>query len=111
MTGGEDSDGRGTEGIVEEKSREARPGETGTTRFGMEEGAEADGENTGGLVQNQGAGAAGGVTSGLQPGGTTPGGGPGTSSGSIGTGGASNANKDTGALRRWDKGERKGASQ
>jgi hypothetical protein len=50
IAGGEDSDGRGTSGIVEEKTREARAGETGTTRFGMEEGADTDGPGTPGMV-------------------------------------------------------------
>lgn len=54
--GGEDTDGRGTPGMVEEKSREARAGETGTTRFGMEEGADTDGEGTGGMVDKADAG-------------------------------------------------------
>ena len=34
--GGHDSDGEGSQGIVEEKTREAKAGETGTTRVGME---------------------------------------------------------------------------
>lgn len=56
--GGEDSDGRGTKGMVEEKSREAKAGETGTTRFGMEEGADTDGEGTGGILSGRDAGGA-----------------------------------------------------
>lgn len=54
--GGEDTGGRGTSGIVEEKTREARAGETDTTRFGMEDGADTDGEGTGGMVKKADAG-------------------------------------------------------
>lgn len=104
--GGEDSDGRGTSGIVEEKTREARGGETGTTRFGMEEeGDDSDGAGTRGMVDEKNAGDAGGLESGLQSGGTTPGGGPGTSGGSIGTGGGSTADEDSGTAERWSDGE------
>ena len=41
---GEGTDGRGSPGMVEEKSRPAEAGETGTTRFGMEDD---DSEGTG----------------------------------------------------------------
>jgi hypothetical protein len=40
-----------------------------------------------------------GAATGLQPGGTIPGGGPGTSTGSIGTGGGSTANKPSGTAK------------
>ena len=56
-SGGEDSDGRGSSGMVDEKTREARAGETDTTRFGMvEEGDDTDGEGTGGMVKKEDAG-------------------------------------------------------
>ena len=41
-----------------------------------------------------------GLSTGLQPGGTTPGGGPGASVGSIGTGGGQNRDEPTGSLKR-----------
>ena len=41
---------RGTGG--NEQAREARPGETGTTRFGME-GDDSDGAGSGGMVQEE----------------------------------------------------------
>ena len=117
---GQGSDGKGSRGMVDEKTRAAHPGETDTTRFGMlEEGAGSDGEGTGGMVRGEDAGGpmpgagqaassqgtAGGVASGLQPGGTSPGGGPGTSQGAVGTGGGSNRDEDTGTLGRWSDGE------
>ena len=63
---GEGTDGRGSPGIVQEKTteeaepsafefegdepvREARAGETGTTRFGME-GSDTDGPGSGGIL-------------------------------------------------------------
>ena len=49
---GEGTDGRGSPGMVEEKNREARAGETGTTRFGME-GEDTDGAGSGGAVENR----------------------------------------------------------
>ncbi len=49
--GGRDTDGEDTLGMVEETSRPAQAGETGTTRFGMEEGADTDGAGSGGMVQ------------------------------------------------------------
>ena len=45
-------------------------------------------------------GGAGGLASGLQPGGTLPGGGPGTGAGSIGTGGGATGGVDTGDVRK-----------
>jgi len=42
----------------------------------------------------------GGISSGLQPGGTVPGGGPGASTGSIGTGGGSTGGASTGSVKR-----------
>jgi hypothetical protein len=107
--GGRDSDGAGTTGIVEEKTREAQPGETDTTRFGMvEEGDDSDGKGTGGMVDGEDAGGPRpdtGAATGLQRGGTTPGGGPGTGEGALGTGGGSTADDDTGTLERWSDGE------
>ena len=44
-----------------------------------------------------------GPSAGLQPGGTRPGGQPGAGFGSIGTGGGSDADKDTGNLKRAEK--------
>lgn len=41
-----------------------------------------------------------GLSSTLQPGGTTPGGGPGAGVGSIGTGGGQNRDEPTGSLKR-----------
>ena len=83
-SGGRDTDGSGTTGAVEEKTREAQPGETDTTRFGMaKEGADTDGAGTGGMVDKQDAG-----------------GPPGTAAGaSADQGGASNANEHTGSRR------------
>jgi hypothetical protein len=49
---GEGTDGKGSPGIVDEKTREARAGETGTTRFGME-CEDTDGADSGGAVQNR----------------------------------------------------------
>ena len=49
----------------------------------------------------QGGGA--GLSSGLQPGGTRPGGQPGAGFGSVGTGGGSDASKDTGNLKQAEK--------
>jgi len=49
---GQDSDGEGSQGIVEEKTREAQAGETGTTRFGME-GDDSDGAGSPGMVRPQ----------------------------------------------------------
>lgn len=52
--GGKDSGGRGTSGIVDEKTREAKAGETDTTRFGFaEEGSETDRPRTGGTVDKE----------------------------------------------------------
>ena len=45
-------------------------------------------------------GGAGGLASGLQPGGTLPGGGPGTGAGSLGTGGGATGGADTGDVRK-----------
>ena len=50
--GGSDSDGEGSQGILDEKSREARAGETGTTRVGME-GEETDAPTSHGMVRPQ----------------------------------------------------------
>jgi hypothetical protein len=99
-------------------TRPADAGETDTTRFGMlQEGADTDGEGTGGMVQKQDAGGAGpvepaadqgggsGLATGLQSGGTIPGGGPGATAGSIGTGGGSDANRGTGSQKQWDQGQ------
>jgi hypothetical protein len=96
--GGKDSDGRDTQGMIDEKLRPAGPGETGTTRFGME-GDDTDGEGSTGVVEESG------LATGLQPSGTIPGGGGGNTEGAIGTGGGSNDNRDTGTLKRWDKGQ------
>ena len=41
-----------------------------------------------------------GLSTSLQPGGTTPGGGPGAEAGSIGTGGGQNRDEPTGSLKR-----------
>lgn len=73
---GRDTDGSGTTGVVEEK-----------TRGKDDEDRDIDGE-------------IGGLASGLQPGGTIPGGGPGAMVGSIGTGGGSNDNEATGDAGR-----------
>ena len=42
----------------------------------------------------------GGISSGLQPGGTSPGGGPGASAGSIGTGGAQTGGGPSGSVKK-----------
>ena len=91
---GEDTDGGGTLGIVEEKKREAMMDDDET----MDEGA--DGSGSIGTTTSPP-----GLASGLQSGGTVPGGGPGNSEGSIGTGGGSNADRDTGTLKHWDQGQ------
>ncbi len=53
---GEGTDGKGSPGMVEEKSRPARAGETDTTRLGMlEEGDDTDGAGSGGMVDKQDA--------------------------------------------------------
>jgi hypothetical protein len=93
MIGGEDSDGAGTSGMVEETTRPARGGETGTTRVGMED---SDGADPAGPIEPTSGGSGNGLSSGLQPGGMVPGGGPGAMVGSLGTGGGSNANQATG---------------
>ena len=104
---GRNSDGEGTTGMVEEQSRPAGAGETGTTRFGQSEGADSDGAGSGGVLHELAAGrqsdigaSSGGsgnaLSSGLQPGGIAPGGGPAAMAGSLGTGGGSNANQATG---------------
>ena len=67
-----------------------------------------DGHGSPGMVEGQGAG---GLATGLQPGGTVPGGGPGNSVGSIGTGGGSNQDRDTGSLKRWDEGQHEESGQ
>jgi len=41
-----------------------------------------------------------GLATGLQPGGMQPGGGPGATQGSLGTGGGSSGDRDTGSLKR-----------
>jgi hypothetical protein len=46
---GSETDGRGSPGILGEGIREARAGETGTTRFGME-GSDTDGPGSGGIL-------------------------------------------------------------
>jgi hypothetical protein len=46
---GDDTDGPGSPGILDERTREARAGETGTTRFGME-GSDTDGPGSGGIL-------------------------------------------------------------
>jgi hypothetical protein len=46
---GAGTDGRGSPGILDEGTREARAGETGTTRFGME-GSDTDGPGRGGIL-------------------------------------------------------------
>ncbi len=51
-------------------------------------------------ASDQRIGTSGGLSSGLQPGGTIPGGGPGTGVGSIGTGGGSTTGEATGTLGR-----------
>ncbi len=43
---------------------------------------------------------AGGLSTGLQPGGTVPGGGPGASVGSVGTGGAPTGNAPSGGVKK-----------
>ena len=48
----DDTDGLGSTGMVHEQTREALPGETGTTRFGME-GDDTDGAGSGGMVQGK----------------------------------------------------------
>lgn len=75
-SGGHDTDGSGTTGTVEEKTR----------------GTKGDDQDIDGEI--------GGLASGLQPGGTIPGGGPGAMVGSIGTGGGSNDNEATGDAGR-----------
>ena len=103
---GDDTDGAGSTGMLDEQTREAQPGETGTTRFGME-GSDSDGAGSGGMVQKDKVdrGGASGLASSLQSGGTIPGGGPGTMHGSLGSGGAASADRDSGALKDWDDGE------
>lgn len=58
--GGRDTDGEGTQGMVEEKTRPARAGETGTTRFGME-GDDTDGTGSRGMVDKAGSAAPEGI--------------------------------------------------
>lgn len=89
--------------MATEETRPAGPGETGTTRFGMEQGDNTDvaspplGETPAPRSKDEPVGAGGGTAAtGLQPGGMTPGGGPGATVGSIGTGGGSNRNQATG---------------
>jgi hypothetical protein len=48
---GSETDGRGSPGILGEGTREARAGETGTTRFGME-GSDTDGPGSGGILDD-----------------------------------------------------------
>jgi len=91
---GEGTDGRGTHGIVEEKNREAMMNGDES----MEEDADRSGRT--GMTASPS-----GLASGLQSGGTVPGGGPGNTEGSIGTGGGSNADRDTGTLKHWDQGQ------
>ena len=78
--------------IAEQDTRPAQAGETGTTRFGQNEGLGE--EAPGGLGASGGSGNP--SSSGLQPGGIMPGGGPAAMAGSIGTGGGSNADRATG---------------
>jgi hypothetical protein len=51
-------------------------------------------------MANAPKGPAGGLSTGLQPGGTVPGKSPAAGVGSIGTGGGSTANKETGTVKR-----------
>jgi hypothetical protein len=44
------------DGVEELDRRPARVGETGTTRFGMEDGDDTDGKGTGGMVEKKDAG-------------------------------------------------------
>ena len=100
--GGHDTDGSGTSGTVEEQTRPARGGETGTTRFGMEDsdggdtGGMAHGQDAGGPIEPSSGGSGNGLSTRLQPGGMVPGGSPAAMTGSLGTGGGSNANQATG---------------
>jgi hypothetical protein len=77
-SGGEDTDGEGTTGIVEEKNRGDSDRPIGPASGGSRNG----------------------LSSGLQPGGIKPGGGPGAAVGSIGTGGGSDENETTGDADR-----------
>ena len=51
--GGQDTDGEGSEGIIDEKTREAQAGETDTTRVGMEEDDVEEEEDSPGMVRPQ----------------------------------------------------------
>jgi hypothetical protein len=110
-TGGHDSDGQGTLGIVAEKTRPTgssvgsdqapRSEDADTDRSGtggMGHGHDAGGEPIGAGVASGGSGNA--LSSGLQSGGIIPGGGPGATVGSLGTGGGSDDNITTGDLER-----------
>jgi hypothetical protein len=99
-----DQEGRDSS-ATEEKTRPAGPGETGTTRFGQDGGKDTGETATTGMARSEGAGApmpsstggsGNGLSSGLQGGGMAPGGGPAAMTGSLGTGGGSNANQATG---------------
>jgi hypothetical protein len=61
---------------------------------------EGHGDGADGSDAEVGAGAADGIASPLQPGGTVPGGGPGASQGSLGTGGGQTGGRDSGAVKR-----------
>lgn len=103
---GEGPDGSGSPGTVEEKNREAEASQANAAAFDFE-GDDTDGAGSAGMVQNDrpDQGGASGLASSLQSGGTIPGGGPGTMHGSLGSGGAPSANRASGAIKDWDKGE------
>ena len=69
------------------------------------EGQDTDGKDTPSILEEKEIEATGGLSTGLQPGGTIPGSGPGTMKGAIGTGGGSDADRDTGNLKKSDEGE------
>ena len=80
--GGRDSDGAGTEGMVEEQTREQQAGEGGLTRAGMEgDDSDSDGAGSGGIRDEkeqeqagQGAGSAFGTGDGADTDGAGSGG-------------------------------------
>jgi hypothetical protein len=95
-----DEGGPSTEG---DGTRRQEGGEAATTRFGMEDGDNANVPVSGSDPEQQstdGAAERAGASTALQPSGTAPGGGPGATVGSIGTGGGSTGNEATGNARR-----------
>jgi hypothetical protein len=92
-------------GLLPEGGLVAGGGPSGSAVGGLgmsgEEPQEREGQQQGSTgVENMGQAGDGGLSSGLQPGGTIPGRGPGVGMGSIGTGGGSTAGEATGTPGR-----------